>query len=94
MLEDTGFVEIKIGPPYDTFGEARGEKKARPFDVYGYTFLAHKPRKCLFQFHGGSGVRASANKFLNGRAILLVEHGGTTTPTVKDSTRDPLETLS
>ena len=42
MLVKTGFVEIQISKPYDTFGEARGEKKARLFDVYAYTFLAHK----------------------------------------------------
>lgn len=43
MLEEIGFVDIEIGSPYDTFGEAKGEKKARLFGVYGYTFLAHKP---------------------------------------------------
>ena len=43
MLADIGFVDILISQPYDTFGEARGEKKARLFDVYGYTFLARKP---------------------------------------------------
>ncbi len=43
MLEEIGFVDIQIGPPYDTFGEARGEKKARQFAVYGYTFQARKP---------------------------------------------------
>jgi len=43
MLEEMGFVDVRIGPPYDTFGEARGEKKARLFDVYGYTFMARKP---------------------------------------------------
>lgn len=43
MLVETGFVEIQISQPYDTFGEAKGEKKARLFDVYGYTFLARKP---------------------------------------------------
>jgi putative intracellular protease/amidase len=43
MLADTGFEDIQISQPYDTFGEARGEKKARLFDVYGYTFLARKP---------------------------------------------------
>ena len=42
MLADSGFVDIQISQPYDTFGEARGEKKARLFDVYGYTFLARK----------------------------------------------------
>jgi hypothetical protein len=42
MLADSGFDDIQIGQPYDTFGEARGEKKARLFDVYGYTFLARK----------------------------------------------------
>jgi len=44
MLGDTGFVDIQISQPYDTFGEARGEKKARLFEVNGYTFLAYKPR--------------------------------------------------
>ena len=43
MLLDRGFVDIQVSQPYDTFGEARGEKKARLFDVYGYTFLARKP---------------------------------------------------
>ena len=43
MLADSGFVNIQISQPYDTFGEARGEKKARLFDVFGYTFLARKP---------------------------------------------------
>jgi hypothetical protein len=43
MLEDTGFVEIKIGPPIDTFKGAGGEDKARLFAVYGYAFLALKP---------------------------------------------------
>lgn len=43
MLEETGFTDIKTSPPYDTFGEARGEDKARLFAVYGYTFLALKP---------------------------------------------------
>lgn len=43
MLADIGFVDIQISQPYDTFGEARGEKKARLFDVYGYTFVARKP---------------------------------------------------
>jgi hypothetical protein len=43
MLVGTGFVDIQISQPYDTFGQARGEKKARLFEVYGYTFLARKP---------------------------------------------------
>jgi len=43
MLEEIGFGNIKISSPYDTFGEARGEQKARLFDVYGYTFHARKP---------------------------------------------------
>lgn len=42
-MADIGFIEIRISEPYDTFGEARGEKKARLFEVYGYTFLAAKP---------------------------------------------------
>ena len=42
MLEDSGFDEIAIGPPVDTFGGAPGETKARSFDVYGYAFLARR----------------------------------------------------
>ena len=43
MLAEVGFVDIQTSPPYDTFGGARGEDKARRFAVYGYTFLAEKP---------------------------------------------------
>jgi hypothetical protein len=43
MLEESGFTEVEVSPPYDTFREARGEKKARVFDVNGDTFLARKP---------------------------------------------------
>ena len=43
MLEESGFIDIKIGPPCDTFGDASGEKKARMFEVYGYPFIARKP---------------------------------------------------
>ncbi len=43
MLEESGFVDIEIGPPCDTFGGASGEKKARTFEVYGYPFIACKP---------------------------------------------------
>jgi len=43
MLEDTGFVDIQIGDPVDTFGGATGEDKARAFEVCGYAFLARRP---------------------------------------------------
>ena len=43
MLEDAGFVDVRIGEPVDTFGGATGEDKARAFEVYGYGFLAYKP---------------------------------------------------
>jgi hypothetical protein len=43
MLEEIGFTEVRIGPPVDTFGGAGGEQKARAYQVYGYSFLAHKP---------------------------------------------------
>jgi hypothetical protein len=43
MLEESGFVDIRIGPPTDTFGQAGGESKARRFEVFGYAFLAIKP---------------------------------------------------
>ncbi len=44
MLEDSGFVNVTIGPPVDTFKGAGGEDKARLFAVFGYAFLAEKPR--------------------------------------------------
>ena len=44
MLEEIGFVDVVIGPRVDTFGGAPGEAKARAFDVYGYAFLARKPK--------------------------------------------------
>ena len=43
MLEDSGFVDVQIGPQVDTFGGATGEDKARAYEVYGYAFLARKP---------------------------------------------------
>ncbi len=43
MIESIGFINVEIGPPVDTFGEAGGEDNARLFEVYGYAFLAVKP---------------------------------------------------
>jgi len=43
MLEDVGFVDVRIGPAADTFGGAAGEDKARAYEVYGYAFLARRP---------------------------------------------------
>lgn len=43
MLEQTGFVHVRVSDPVDTFGGAGGEEKARAFAVYGYTFTARKP---------------------------------------------------
>ena len=45
MLEDSGFVDVRIGTAVDTFGGAAGEDKARVYDVYGYPFLAYKPKR-------------------------------------------------
>jgi hypothetical protein len=42
MLEASGFVDVEIGPPVDTFAGASGEDKARAYDVYGYAFLARR----------------------------------------------------
>jgi hypothetical protein len=42
MLEQAGFDAIEIGPPADTFAGARGEDKARQYDVHGYPFLARR----------------------------------------------------
>src|ERR1700730_6940835 len=38
MLEQSGFADIQIGPPVDTFGGAGGESKARLFEVCGHAF--------------------------------------------------------
>ena len=43
MLEDSGFVDVRISDPFDTFAGASGEEKARTFDVKGFTFLARRP---------------------------------------------------
>lgn len=43
MLTETGFVDVRISDPWDTFGEASGEGSARRFEVLGYAFLARKP---------------------------------------------------
>ena len=42
MLEESGFTDVLIGEPVDTFGGATGEEKARAFEVYGYAFLARR----------------------------------------------------
>jgi hypothetical protein len=41
-LEESGFVQVNIGPPVVTFGDAGGESKARLFEVFGYAFFAQK----------------------------------------------------
>jgi hypothetical protein len=43
MLEQAGFVDVQVGPGWDTFGGARGEANARAYEVYGYPFLARTP---------------------------------------------------
>jgi hypothetical protein len=43
MLEETGFVDVRVGEPVDTFGGASGEEKARSYEVYGYAFIARRP---------------------------------------------------
>jgi hypothetical protein len=43
MLEETGFVEVSIGEPVDTFGGSEGEARARTYQVFGYSFLARNP---------------------------------------------------
>jgi len=43
MLKEAGFEQVWVSEPYDTFSEAGGEKSARAFGVFGYTFMARKP---------------------------------------------------
>jgi hypothetical protein len=42
MLEDSGFRDVVVGEAVDTFGGAKGEDKARAFEVFGYAFLARR----------------------------------------------------
>jgi hypothetical protein len=43
MLQEIGFLDVQVSKAYDVFAQARGEKNARRFEVYGYTFMACKP---------------------------------------------------
>jgi hypothetical protein len=43
MLQDSGFTDVVIGQAVDTFGGAKGQDKARAFDVSGYAFIARRP---------------------------------------------------
>ena len=43
MLEAVRFVDVAIGPRWDTFGGAAAEENARVYDTAGYGFLARKP---------------------------------------------------
>jgi hypothetical protein len=43
MLQDSGFTDVVIGQAVDTFGGAKGEDKARAFEVYGYEFMTRRP---------------------------------------------------
>lgn len=42
MIEQSGFEQVQIGPPIDTFGGTSGEHNARRFEVYGYPFIARR----------------------------------------------------
>jgi len=43
MLQDSGFADVVVSQAFDTFGGAKGQDKARAFEVYGYAFLARRP---------------------------------------------------
>jgi hypothetical protein len=43
MLEEAGFVGVRIGEAVDTFGGAGGEANARAYEVFGHPFLGRKP---------------------------------------------------
>jgi arsenite methyltransferase len=42
MIVQSGFEQVEIGPPVDTFGGASGERNARRFEVCGYPFMARR----------------------------------------------------
>ena len=43
MLEEAGFVDVRIGEPVDTFVGAGGEAYARAYAVFGHPFMARRP---------------------------------------------------
>jgi hypothetical protein len=43
MLQDSGFTDVVTGAAINTFGGAKGEDRARAYDVYGYAFMATRP---------------------------------------------------
>lgn len=43
MLQDSGFTDVVIGQAVDTFAGAKGEDKARAYDVHGYAFMSTRP---------------------------------------------------
>jgi len=43
LLEEAGFVDVEVGPSFDTFEGAKGEEKARTFGTSAYAFVARKP---------------------------------------------------
>jgi hypothetical protein len=58
--EQSGFVDIQIGPAVDTFGGAGGESKARLFEVYGYAFLARKSNRRIGEAERAISFRSCA----------------------------------
>jgi hypothetical protein len=53
MLQDSGFTDVVTGEAVDSFGGAKGQDKARAFDVYGYAFMARR----LLEGPPGHGCR-------------------------------------
>jgi hypothetical protein len=56
MVEDSGFVDVHIGPPIDTFGGAKGEPNARKFETPSW--LASRKQNIAASSgtsHGGCG---------------------------------------
>ena len=43
MIEDSGSIDVRIGPAVDTFGDARGEPNAHRFEIFGHAFIDRKP---------------------------------------------------
>ncbi|MCH7231651.1 methyltransferase domain-containing protein [Glycomyces sp. L485] len=44
MIEDAGFIDVKVGPGVDVFAGAAGERNARRYDVLAHVFYARKPQ--------------------------------------------------
>jgi len=70
MLEESGFVDIKIGPPCDTFGGASGEKRART--IIPITNISKRKHMiCGLQYFFGNVIQVINRMLLTIQGIFI-----------------------